>query len=153
MPAWSAEEEDVRAFIGKYNRIAAELGKNGLTFAYHNHALEFAKCKGKYVFDILAENTDPACFKFTVDVYWVAFAGIDPARQIQKLKNRIACVHFKDLGVSANSIVMKPVMEGNLAWDEIIAACDEAGAQWAQVEQDDCYGEDPFDCMRRPTKT
>lgn len=147
-------EESLVEFIGKYNDIAEKLGGNGITFSYHNHAIEFAKIKGKYIMDILAEETCPN-FKFTLDVYWVAYSGIDPAECIMKYKNKIADIHFKDLGVDvsegkpANSIVMLPVMEGNLKWDEIIEAADKSGAKWAQVEQDNCNGEDPFDCLKR----
>ena len=39
------------------------------------------------------------------------------------------------------------VGEGNLDWDEIIAACDEAGAKWALVEQDICQ-RDPFESIK-----
>lgn len=151
-------EQYLNEFIKKYNIIAEKLEKNGITFAYHNHAIEFAKIKGKYIFDILAEETHPN-FKFTMDVYWTAFAGINPAKCLVNHKGKIACVHFKDLGVDfsgegkpMNIVVMRPVMEGNLNWDEIIAAADESGAKWAQVEQDNCNGEDPFDCLERSYK-
>jgi len=30
-----------------------------------------------------------------------------------------------------------------------LPALDAAGTQWGIVEQDDCYGEDPFECLRQ----
>ncbi|MDR2569543.1 MAG: hypothetical protein LBD23_04495 [Oscillospiraceae bacterium] len=39
-------------------------------------------------------------------------------------------------------------MEGNLNWPGIIDAAKFAGVKSAMVEQDDCYGTDPFDCLR-----
>ena len=33
--------------------------------------------------------------------------------------------------------------------EEIIEACRYAGTEYATVEQDSCYGEDPFDCLKR----
>ena len=42
-----------------------------------------------------------------------------------------------------------PVGYGNLDWDNIIAACEEVGVEYALVEQDMCYDENPFDCLRK----
>lgn len=155
IPLDGAVSEDVLGtFLKKYNAIAEELEKHGIVFAYHNHTVEFGKIKGKHILDIIAENTHPN-FKLTLDVYWVAFSGMNPVKCLEKYKNKIECIHFKDLGVDTNEgkmvnpIVMRPVSEGNLDWDEIIAASDESGAEWAQAEQDKCYGENPFDCMKR----
>lgn len=155
IPLDGAVSEDVLgAFLKKYNAIAEELEKHGIVFAYHNHTVEFGKIKGKHILDIIAENTHTN-FKLTLDVYWVAFSGMNPVKCLEKYKNKIECIHFKDLGVDTNEgkmvnpIVMRPISEGNLDWDEIIAASDESGAKWAQVEQDKCYGENPFDCMKR----
>ncbi len=32
---------------------------------------------------------------------------------------------------------------------EIISACGEAGVKYAMIEQDDCYGRDEFDCLKK----
>jgi len=39
-------------------------------------------------------------------------------------------------------------MEGNLNWPAIIKAAEGAGVMHAMVEQDDCYGADPFVCLK-----
>ena len=143
--AWGNFEE-VKKFVKTMNPIAAELKKSGLQFAYHHHALEFAKVNGKFMMDYLLEETDPENFKFIVDTYWLAVAGINPAEFIRKLGKRAVCVHFKDLEIVENNAVMAEVMEGNLDWDAIIAACEDVGTQWALVEQDICR-RDPFESM------
>ena len=57
-------------------------------------------------------------------------------------------IHFKDLKMNLESKAeIAEVGEGNLDWDEIIAACDEAGAKWALVEQDICQ-RDPFESIK-----
>lgn len=38
--------------------------------------------------------------------------------------------------------------EGNMDFDSILEACEAAGTQYLLVEQDDCYGEDPFECLK-----
>ena len=42
---------------------------------------------------------------------------------------------------------MAPVYEGNMNFDGILKACEQAGARYLLVEQDDCYGADPFECL------
>ena len=44
---------------------------------------------------------------------------------------------------------MAAIGEGNMNYAEIIKACDDADVLYGFVEQDNCYGEDPFDCLKR----
>ena len=44
---------------------------------------------------------------------------------------------------------MAVVGEGNMNFDGIIKASVDNGVEYALVEQDNCYGEDPFDCLKR----
>lgn len=149
MPFEVAEtSENLTQFIKEANAIAKRLREEGLYFGYHNHAFEFSKLDGKYVMDRLLEETNPEEFKIIVDVYWLQVGGMNPAEYIEKLGNRAMAIHFKDLKVNFNNTTeMAEVGVGNLNWDEIIAACDEAGAKWAMVEQDRCQT-DPFECMK-----
>ena len=147
IPGFSAEEENVKAFLEKYNPISEKLYENGLVFAYHNHHLEFERIGGKYVFDIIAENTDPDKFKFILDVYWLSYSGINPAKFIRKYKDRIACVHFKDIGIIDKNVEMFEVGFGNIDWDDVIAACEDANVEYALVEQDICR-RDPFESLK-----
>ena len=39
--------------------------------------------------------------------------------------------------------------EGNINFDRVFEKAESAGVRYAFVEQDDCNGEDPFDCLRR----
>ena len=141
-----AYKEDLDTFFEIVNIAAKKLKEEGLQFAYHNHAFEFEKYDGKYLMDILIEKTDPDEFKFIVDTYWLAIGGQNPAEFIKKLGDRVAAVHFKDLAMDHNTAIMSEVMEGNLDWDSIFAACEECGAQYALVEQDECR-RDPFESM------
>lgn len=121
-----------------------KLKEAGLNFGYHNHCFEFQKFGEETLMDFLISETD---FDFIVDVYWVAFSGIDPARFIKKLGKRAKFIHFKDLAISGMSIEMAEVGKGNLNFDEIISACDEAGSLCAFVEQDICKA-DPFESLK-----
>ena len=54
-------------------------------------------------------------------------------------------------GISSNVLSGKHagVGEGNLNWSSILPALYRTGTEWVVVEQDDCYGEDPYECLRR----
>lgn len=140
--------DGLKQFIKDFNKISGELKKEGITFGYHNHAFEFAKVDGKYVIDYLIEETDPESFNFILDVYWLSFAGINPAKFIRKMGKRAMVIHFKDIKAkSDNTVGICEVGAGNICWDEVIAACEDAGCIAAMVEQDTC-DRDPFDCMK-----
>ncbi|MEG1926769.1 MAG: sugar phosphate isomerase/epimerase [Ruthenibacterium sp.] len=137
---------DVVKFVDKMNVINRKFQENGICFAYHNHDAEFVKFEGVRAIDYILEYGE---FDFIVDVYWVACAGVDPARFIRRLGKRAKVIHFKDLSVvpKGKAQQMTEVMEGNLDWDSIIDASEQAGARWAVVEQDICPN-DPFDSLQ-----
>jgi sugar phosphate isomerase/epimerase len=138
--------EDVKNLIREFNAFSKILKAEGLTFGFHNHALEFTKIGGKTIFEYLMDETDPEIC-FIVDTYWAAVGGIAPEKLIRRLGKRAMAIHFKDLKIDfGNAPVMAEILEGNLDWDDIIKACDEAGSLWALVEQDICPG-NPFDSM------
>jgi sugar phosphate isomerase/epimerase len=37
--------------------------------------------------------------------------------------------------------------EGNMNFRGILDACEQTGVEWAPVEQDNCYGRDPFESL------
>lgn len=140
----------IEKFIQETNAAAKELKKEGLLFGYHNHAFEFAKLDRKRIMDRLIEETDPETVKFIVDTYWLQVGGVNPPEFIRNLGERAMAIHFKDLIINPEKGFiqeMAEIGEGNLDWDDIIQACDEAGAKWALVEQDIC-NRDPFESMK-----
>ena len=47
------------------------------------------------------------------------------------------------------AVRMAAIGDGNMNYPEILRACRGAGVKFAYVEQDHCYDDDPFDCLRR----
>ncbi len=145
-----ANLDEINKFIKDANIVSKELKQAGMQFGYHHHAFEFARLGDKRVMDRLINETDPEAFQFIVDTYWLQVGGVNPADFIRNLGQRAIAVHFKDLSINPQKDFaqeMAEVGEGNLDWDTIIKACDDAGARWALVEQDICSG-DPFESMR-----
>lgn len=137
-----------RRFVDDAEPVITRLNEAGLKFGYHNHAFEFERlgANGERPFDVLLERSSSR-FTFEIDTYWVVHAGIDLLELIGQLSGRVPMVHFKDKGPTGNEVRMAPVGEGNLPWPTLIESFREAGTVLAAVEQDDCYGRDPFDCL------
>lgn len=145
MPAEFSNGDHLDRLVETLNGVTETLSAHGISFAYHNHQFEFQKlANGQFIMDYMIENGK---FDFIVDVYWLAFAGIDPAAFIRKLGKRAIVIHFKDLAIIGHDITMAEVMEGNLDWDSIIQASEAAGSRWAMVEQDVCR-RNPFESMK-----
>lgn len=139
-------KEQLLAGIDQLNTIAREYKKNGMSFAYHNHHWEFQKVDGKFIMDYFLELGE---FDFILDVFWLSHAGINAPDFIRRIGSKAKVLHFKDMKVipGQRELQMCEVMEGTIDWDSIIKAGDEAGSEWAMVEQDICQT-DPFDCMK-----
>lgn len=147
-PEYRESDDGFKRFIKDYSKAAEILGSEGIRFGYHNHAIEFKKYEGKHIFYRLAEETDPDNFSFIFDTYWAAFAGMEVAEVMEKLRGRIDVVHYKDIQVvSFLETCMCEVGEGNLQWEKIIAKSSETGIKYAVVEQDICK-RDPFESLK-----
>jgi sugar phosphate isomerase/epimerase len=139
--------DGVKKFCEDFNPAAETLKSAGLNFMYHNHAFEFERFDGKNILEMIAEGI-PSC-GFVFDTYWAAAAGADPAAWLKTFGGRVGTIHFKDMKIIGNQQCMCEILEGNLNWPAIFDACEEAGVKFAFVEQDDCYGESPFDCLEK----
>ncbi len=152
MPTECAKSsENLTDFIKKANEICKRLEKENMYFGYHNHSFEFTKLDGKTVMERLIDETNPEIFNFIVDVYWLQCGGKNPSDYIRKLGERAMAVHFKDFSVNIEkwqTSEMTHIGNGNLDWDSIIEACEEAGTRFALVEQDENWiDNNPFTAL------
>ena len=71
--------------------------------------------------------------------------------EIKRLSGRLPVIHFKDMFVNeAGEKFMSWVGGGNqLDFEKIIPAFEAAGTKLAYIEQDNCNGENPFDCLKK----
>ncbi len=143
-----------RAFARDSLPVVEAMESAGLSLGYHNHAHELfhPKTGGESIYDLLLREFDPR-IAIEPDVYWIAYAGANPATWLRNLSGRVKEAHVKGAEVVPDDryemvkLFFAPVGEGNLDWDTIIPAGREAGVQTWIVEQDICQ-RDAFDCMR-----
>ena len=140
------ENETYEHFMQTYLPVAKELHRHGKLFMYHNHDQEFQRLGGKLVLERLMEDVPAELMGFTLDTFWVQAGGGDPAQWLEKLAGRIPCIHLKDYAYGRKMAV---VGEGNINFDRVFEKAEAGGTKYMLVEQDDCNGEDPFDCLRR----
>ena len=119
----------------------------GQVLAYHNHALEFRKVEGKSILEWIFEKTDKDIVQGEPDIFWVQRGGDDPLDWCRRLKNRIPLIHLKDYTVRDDKPAFAELGKGTLDLPVIIREAEASGCQWFIVEQDDCYGQDPFECL------
>lgn len=139
--------EDWRNFAADFATVAGKFAGSGVAVGYHNHSHEMARYAGKTALQMLLDDL-PKDVWFEIDTYWITHGGGDPVQWLAKVAGRIPCVHLKDMSITPKREQrMAEVGSGNLNWPAILPAANAAGVQWYIVEQDDTYGQDPFDCL------
>ncbi len=140
------ENESYAHFLEAFVPVAKAIREGGRYFMYHNHDREFQHLGGQTVMEKLAQDVPADLMGFTVDTYWVQYAGADPAWWLERLAGRIPCIHLKDMAFDRQMAV---VGEGNINFDRVFEKAAAGGTQYMLVEQDNCNGEDPIECLRR----
>ena len=155
MPMKYRTPEWIYHFADDFKEPARKIAAAGKLMMYHNHAFEFCKINAegaphaspnKRFIEYLMDWFTPEELGFTLDTYWVQEAGGDVCHWIKLLKDRIPCVHLKDMTAIDNVSAMAPVMAGNMNFPAILAELENTCCEYALVEQDICQTS-PFDCL------
>lgn len=125
---------ELTSSISVLNKTAEAATKAGLTFAYHNHDMEFKAVDGKVPYDLLLSETDPKNLKMELDLAWAVKAGKNPVDLFKQNPGRFPLWHLKDLDASRENIMS--VGSGTIDFKPIFAAASIAGMQSFFVEHD-----------------
>ena len=156
MPDKYRNAEWLYHFAKDFKEPAKKIAASGKLLMYHNHHFEFNKfaaegapdaAPDKRILEYLVDWFTPEELGFTLDTYWVQAAGADVCEWVRKLKDRIPCVHLKDMEMVGNEAVMAPVMQGNLNFSGIFKELENSSCKYMLVEQDTCRTS-PFDCLQ-----
>ena len=141
-------EECYDHFMATYPAVAEQIRQGGRYFMYHNHDQEFKRTPDgrQIILERLAETIPAEIMGFTLDTFWVQAGGGDPAQWIGRLAGRVPVIHLKDFAYGRKMAV---VGEGNINFDRVFREAEKSGTKFMMVEQDDCNGEDPIECLRR----
>ena len=136
--------EDERQTISQYQKLAKHLQRAGkicrdygIQLCYHNHEFELMPLDGQVPMEVLLQNTSADLVKLELDIYWLKYAGLEPADYIRRLGQRVSLLHLKDLSFNSNNqAVFAPLGTGEIDLIQIIAAAEHAGVEMCFVEQD-----------------
>lgn len=134
---------------------AMKMRDMGAKFCFHNHDWDFDLIEGKSVLQRILEDFPEDSVDIILDLGWADFARQDVAALMRSLKGRLTCTHLKDYadlpqdGSITTRIYMRPIFEGTVDYDTYIKVLQEVGCEYTFVEQDYCYDESPFACLRR----
>jgi sugar phosphate isomerase/epimerase len=140
---------EVEKLADGLEQSAGVLNRYGLTLAYHNHALEFARVGNERVYDVIRSRAPGLSFE--LDAYWAQYGGMNPESLVRSLGAKLVAFHLKDFGVASEHAgvpFMTEVGSGNLDFRTLISEAESGGCQWFIVEQDVTPG-DPFDSLER----
>ncbi len=149
-------EDRYEPFREKFVPIAKKMRDLGAKLHFHNHYQEFqGGFANKSVIDRILEDFPEDSIDFTLDMGWAAWANVDVTALTEKLAGRLSRVHLKDYldeipdGIEEKRVYLRPIYEGKLDYNTYIRALSKVGCEYMLVEQDRCYNEDAFDCLRR----
>jgi len=126
-------KDDVLKLAEILKPVIAKCGEAGLKFAYHNHAHEFAQDGGEYLLDILFKNLPPESV-MELDIFWVAYAGVDPFAYMEKHKDRLKLIHVKQIDKDKHCVDLD---QGIINFKEIITKAKTLGVEHFILEQEE----------------
>ncbi len=142
--------DGLKRFLEELAPVAEKLSAADMTFSYHNHAHEFRHFDGTPWLGHLYDTAPADVLKAELDTHWIVAGGADPAVWIDRVGDRMPLLHLKDFSLSDEfRRQFAAVGDGNMNWDSILAAASRHPIEYYFIEQDDCYGEDEFACLKR----
>lgn len=123
----------------KFNTCGDICKKNGIRFAYHNHAYTFKAFSGMIPHDFVMENTNPETVDHEMDIYWVVTGGADPIEYLKKYPNRFRLCHVKDRSKTAAADEHSASVNlgtGKIDFPKILNVAKQNGMEYFILEQE-----------------
>ena len=124
---------EVKKHVDAFNLAGKLCHEAGLTFAFHNHNLEFGPLDGTTAYDLIVQGTDPETVKLEMDFMWASFAGVDPVAYFERYPGRFRMTHLKDRTADGKIVIPGTGIEN---FPRLLLASEKAGIEHAFVEYD-----------------
>ena len=122
VPGGKLNDAIYEKFKADFTPAIEKINKAGYRFFYHNHAFEFSRsADGTRFLEKMMADFPAEMINITLDM----------------------------CAMEGNVNRMAPVGHGNMNFDSILAAAEQVGTEYLLVEQDQCYEEDPFVCLKK----
>lgn len=146
-PQDRSDEPAFHRWAEELQRIGTQCRGLGAHLSYHSHAFEFRRFGATTGLEILLSETDPDVLSWEPDVYWITYAGEEPAEWITRYADRCRLIHLKDLKpeplpddpIAANARDLRALLstslgDGTIDFAPAVVAA--TSAEWLIVEQD-----------------
>ena len=131
------DEEGYLAGTGMLAVFGEKVSKNGIKFAYHNHAKEFEKFSGKTAMEIIFNESRLERLSRRNRCLLGAIWRRRSWRMDKKVSGTSPAGSHQRSGIVEGKPMTMEVGEGNMNWPYILDACKDSGVEWYIVEQDD----------------
>jgi sugar phosphate isomerase/epimerase len=144
------DEKTCREAIAVFNHAGEILAQHGLKFFSHTHGYEFQPFQQGTFFDLMMAETNPRYVSFEMDIFWVAHAGQDPVKLLEKYGHRWQLMHLKGMKESTptgfftgSSDVSNdvPLGQGKIPFPPLFRAAAKAGVKWYFIEDESAVSE------------
>ena len=143
-PGLLTSEEKLNRYAEALAPVCELAERSGLIFSFHPIGPDFMPLEVVPVYERLMERlTDSVQLTFCVSSCFGT--GVEPADVLEKFKERVELVHFKDVTLQPDGPHLVPLGEGDIDWSPIAAACKQAGVKYIFAEQER-WDRDAFDC-------
>lgn len=149
----SLPKYDRPSVLATFEELAPAIDKiheAGMRFVFHNHWHEFVAdpTDGKNTFDLYCERFPADRAGILMDFYWLAYACQKPMEAIEKYRDRLGIVHFKDMTMNEKGErIFTEIYNGCIDYTAIFRKLEEVGGKWAAIEEDVCPSGDPFHAL------
>jgi sugar phosphate isomerase/epimerase len=132
-------ENDYIRLINDLNEIGEKCAGEGITLCYHNHDFELTSLSdGRSALETILEETNPEWVKAEFDIFWLTFAGEQPAEWLERYKHRSPLVHLKDMTTDGKRYFAE-LGTGGVDLKSVLSFGNRFGnVDWWIVEQDEC---------------
>ena len=143
-PAFRNDKDNAMRIADLFNKLGMEAQKRGLKFGYHNHAFEFDPIGDTTMMEIFMKETDPKLVTIELDLYWVAFANVDPVSFIKKYPGRFSLYHIKDMASTEKRESIE-IGDGTIDFNRIVK---EGGAVPYYLVEQEAYRTNSLEAMK-----
>ena len=145
--------DDWKANAELFNRVGKRMHEAGITFAYHNHNIDFRRYGGVSGYDALLAGTDPKLVKLELDCGWMVSAGLEPVDYLGRYPDRYVMLHLKDLKrdhIPNTDLKMASteVGKGIIDWPRLLAAAAKTSVKGLYVEQEPPFAASSLESVR-----
>jgi sugar phosphate isomerase/epimerase len=146
--------DDWKKNVDSFNKIGDLCKKAGLSFAFHNHNIEFRRAGDVVPYDLFLRETDPSLVSMEMDIGWVIAGGADPVAYLTKYPSRFSSVHIKDLkneGIPNTNMKMVSAIigKGIVDWSKVLPAIKKSSVTSAYMELEEPYDPSPIGMVQQ----